>query len=99
VRAAYLVGCDRRHERVRNELGIGLRGEGNLLQAAPGVYAATISTVGIPIGNGPGKGAITDVADDRDVPDHADSRGTDLHSIVDRTRTWRDSSSGPSACP
>ncbi|HXM80771.1 MAG TPA: FAD-dependent monooxygenase [Burkholderiales bacterium] len=64
VRAAYLVGCDGGASRVRNELGIGLRGEGNLLQLRQALYCCDDLYDRIPIGNGPGKGRHYHVADD-----------------------------------
>jgi len=63
VRAAYLVGCDGGASRVRQELGIGLRGEGNLLQLRQALYYCDELYDRIPIGNGPGKGRHYHVAD------------------------------------
>src|SRR6266481_1688027 len=64
VRAAYLVGCDGGASRVRNELGIALRGESNLLQLRQALYRCDDLYDRIPIGNGPGKGRHYHVADD-----------------------------------
>jgi 2-polyprenyl-6-methoxyphenol hydroxylase-like FAD-dependent oxidoreductase len=65
VRAAYLIGCDGGASRVRQELGIGLRGEGNLLQLRQALYSCDDLYDRIPIGNGPGKGRHYHVADDQ----------------------------------
>ena len=65
VRAAYLAGCDGGASRVRQELGIGLRGEGNLLQLRQALYSCDDLYDRIPIGNGPGKGRHYHVADDQ----------------------------------
>ena len=50
----YLVGCDGGASTVRKQLGIKLRGEGNLLQLRQALYyAATICYDKLPIGPGP----------------------------------------------
>src|SRR2546428_757881 len=78
VRAAYLVGCDGGASRVRQELGIGLRGEGNLLQLRQALYCCDDLYERIPIGNGPGKGRHYHVADD----------SATLLIMQDSTRHW-----------
>jgi len=78
LRAAYLVGCDGGASRVRNELGIGLRGEGNLLQLRQALYCCDDLYERIPIGNGPGKGRHYHVADDSAM----------LLIMQDSTRHW-----------
>ena len=78
VRAAYLVGCDGGASRVRDELGIGLRGEGNLLQLRQALYCCDDLYDRIPIGNGPGKGRHYHVADD----------SATLLIMQDSTRHW-----------
>jgi len=78
LRAAYLVGCDGGASRVRNELGIGLRGEGNLLQLRQALYCCDDLYERIPIGNGPGKGRHYHVADD----------SATLLIMQDSTRHW-----------
>src|SRR5437899_6172719 len=78
LRAAYLVGCDGGASRVRNELGIGLRGEGNLLQLRQALYRCDALYDRIPIGNGPGKGRHYHVADD----------SATLLIMQDSTRHW-----------
>ena len=78
LRAAYLVGCDGGASRVRHELGIGLRGEGNLLQLRQALYSCSDLYERIPIGNGPGKGRHYHVADD----------SATLLIMQDSTRHW-----------
>lgn len=63
IRAAYLVGCDGGASPVRKQLGIKLRGEGNLLQLRQALYYCEELFDKIPIGNGPGKGRHYHVAD------------------------------------
>jgi 2-polyprenyl-6-methoxyphenol hydroxylase-like FAD-dependent oxidoreductase len=63
IRAAYLVGCDGGSSPVRKELGIKLRGEGNILQLRQALYHCEELYDRIPIGNGPGKGRHYHVAD------------------------------------
>jgi 2-polyprenyl-6-methoxyphenol hydroxylase-like FAD-dependent oxidoreductase len=65
LRAAYLVGCDGGASPVRKQLGIPLRGEGNLLELRQALYRCDELFDRIPIGNGPGKGRHYHVADDR----------------------------------
>src|SRR5438034_1340099 len=64
--------------RVRHELGIGLRGEGNLLQLRQALYSCSDLYERIPIGNGPGKGRHYHVADD----------SATLLIMQDSTRHW-----------
>ncbi len=78
LRAAYLVGCDGGASRVRNELGIGLRGEANLLRLRQALYCCDDLYERIPIGNGPGKGRHYHVADD----------SATLLIMQDSTRHW-----------
>ena len=63
IRAAYLVGCDGGASPVRKQLGIKLRGEGNILQLRQALYYCEELFDKIPIGNGPGKGRHYHVAD------------------------------------
>jgi len=65
IRARYLVGCDGGASPVRKELGIQLRGEGNLLRLHQALYHAPDLFDRIPIGNGPGKGRHYHIADDQ----------------------------------
>src|SRR5262249_27618126 len=65
VRAQYVVGCDGGSSPVRKQLGIQLRGEGNLLRLHQGLYYAPDLFHRIPIGDGPGPGRHYHIADDR----------------------------------
>ena len=65
LRAAYVVGCDGGASPVRKQLGIPLRGEGNLLELRQALYRCDELFDRIPIGNGPGRGRHYHVADDR----------------------------------
>lgn len=63
IRARYIVGCDGGASPVRKQLGIHLRGEGNLLRLHQGLYYAPDLFDQIPIGDGPGKGRHYHIAD------------------------------------
>ena len=65
IRAAYLVGCDGGASAVRKELGIGLSGEGNLLELRQALFRCDELFERLPIGNGPGPGRHYHVADDK----------------------------------
>jgi 2-polyprenyl-6-methoxyphenol hydroxylase-like FAD-dependent oxidoreductase len=65
MRAAYVVGCDGGASAVRKQLGIRLRGEGNLLELRQALYRCDDLFDRIPIGDGPGHGRHYHVADDR----------------------------------
>ena len=54
IGAQYLVGCDGGASAVRKQLGIQLRGEGNLLRLHQALYYAPDLFDRIPIRNGPG---------------------------------------------
>jgi len=56
IRAAYLVGCDGGASRVRKQLNIRLRGEGNLARLRQGLYRCDELYNRLPLGAGPGKG-------------------------------------------
>jgi 2-polyprenyl-6-methoxyphenol hydroxylase-like FAD-dependent oxidoreductase len=56
IRAAYLVGCDGGASRVRKQLDIRLRGEGNLARLRQGLYRCDELYDRVPLGPGPGKG-------------------------------------------
>jgi len=85
IRGAYLVGCDGGASPVRKELGIRLRGEGNLLELRQALYRCEDLFDKIPIGNGPGKGRHYHVADDRAtfLIMQDSTRHFTLHSVVD----------------
>jgi len=65
IRAAYLVGCDGGASAVRKELGIGLSGEGNLLELRQALFRCDELFDRLPIGDGPGRGRHYHVADDK----------------------------------
>jgi 2-polyprenyl-6-methoxyphenol hydroxylase-like FAD-dependent oxidoreductase len=85
IRAAYLVGCDGGASAVRKELGIKLRGEGNLLALRQALFRCDELFDNIPIGNGPGKGRHYHVADDKatQLIIQDSTRHWTLHAIVD----------------
>jgi 2-polyprenyl-6-methoxyphenol hydroxylase-like FAD-dependent oxidoreductase len=63
IRARFVVGCDGGSSPVRKQLGIQLRGEGNLLRLHQALYHAPDLFDRIPIGDGPGKGRHYHIAD------------------------------------
>ena len=63
ITASYIVGCDGGGSAVRRHLGIGLRGEGNLLELYQALYYCPALFDMIPIGPGPGKGRHYHIAD------------------------------------
>lgn len=63
IRAAYLVGCDGGASAVRKQLGIRLRGEGNLMEFRQALFHCPDLFDRIPIGPGPGRGRHYHVAD------------------------------------
>jgi 2-polyprenyl-6-methoxyphenol hydroxylase-like FAD-dependent oxidoreductase len=65
IRTAYLVGCDGGASAVRKELGIGLSGEGNLLELRQALFRCDELFARLPIGDGPGHGRHYHVADDK----------------------------------
>lgn len=85
LRAAYLVGCDGGASPVRKELGIGLRGEGNMLALRQALYRCDELFDRLPIGDGPAKGRHYHVADDKatQLIMQDSTRHWTLHSIVD----------------
>ncbi|MBB3595820.1 2-polyprenyl-6-methoxyphenol hydroxylase-like FAD-dependent oxidoreductase [Rhizobium sp. BK529] len=62
-RAKYVVGCDGGTSPVRKQLGIKLRGEGNLLHLRQALYYSEELYSRIPLGDGPGRGRHYHVAD------------------------------------
>lgn len=85
LRANYLVGCDGGASPVRRELGIKLRGEGNLLELRQALYRCDDLFDRLPIGGGPGKGRHYHVADDKAtfLIMQDSTRHWTLHSVVD----------------
>lgn len=85
IRGKYLVGCDGGASPVRKQLGIRLRGEGNLLQLRQALYRSDELFDRIPLGNGPGHGRHYHVADDRAsflIMQDSTQHWT-LHAVVD----------------
>jgi 2-polyprenyl-6-methoxyphenol hydroxylase-like FAD-dependent oxidoreductase len=82
VRALYLVGCDGGASPIRKQLGIGLAGDGNLLELRQALYRCDNLYDRIPIG----KGRHYHVADDRStqliVQDS--TRHFTLHGVVEQ---------------
>jgi hypothetical protein len=63
ITAQYVVGCDGGSSAVRRQLGIQLRGEGNLLELYQALYYCPDLFDMIPIASGPGKGRHYHIAD------------------------------------
>jgi 2-polyprenyl-6-methoxyphenol hydroxylase-like FAD-dependent oxidoreductase len=88
-RAAYLVGCDGGASAVRKELGIGLSGEGNLLELRQALFRCDELFERLPIGQGPsqgpGHGRHYHVADDKAtfLIMQDSTRHWTLHSVLD----------------
>src|SRR5262245_1650203 len=85
IRARYVVGCDGGSSLVRKQLGIQLRGEGNLLRLHQGLYYAPDLFDRIPIGNGPGRGRHYHIADAQStflIMQDSTKHWT-LHAVVD----------------
>jgi 2-polyprenyl-6-methoxyphenol hydroxylase-like FAD-dependent oxidoreductase len=85
IRAAYLAGCDGGASTVRKQLGIRLRGEGNLLELRQALFHCEDLFGRIPIGNGPGKGRHYHVADavNSFLILQDSTRHFTLHAVVD----------------
>lgn len=64
IRSAYLAGCDGGGSPVRQQLGIKLRGEGNLLGLRQALFRCDELVDRLPIGNGPTRGRHYHVADE-----------------------------------
>lgn len=86
IRAAYLVGCDGGASTVRRQLGVKLRGEGNLLELRQALYRCDELFDKIPIGDGPGRGRHYHVADDHStfLIMQDSTRHWTLHAVVER---------------
>ena len=101
IRAAYLVGCDGGSSTVRQQLGIALRGEGDLLRLRQALYRCDELFDRIPIGNGPGKGRHYHVADDRAtfLIMQDSTRHWTLHAVAERDADMAAAvRAAPSAC-
>jgi 2-polyprenyl-6-methoxyphenol hydroxylase-like FAD-dependent oxidoreductase len=86
VRARYIVGCDGGSSAVRRQLGIQLRGEGNLLRLHQALYRCPTLYDRIPIGEGPGRGRHYHVADGQAtfLIMQDSTRHWTLHAVVER---------------
>ncbi|MCG6877455.1 MAG: FAD-dependent monooxygenase [Betaproteobacteria bacterium] len=86
IRAAYLVGCDGGSSTVRQQLGIALHGEGDLLRLRQALFRCDELFDRIPLGDGPGKGRHYHVADDRAtfLIMQDSTRHWTLHAVVER---------------
>jgi len=86
IRAAYLVGCDGGSSTVRQQLGIALQGEGDLLRLRQALFRCDELFDRIPLGDGPGKGRHYHVADDRAtfLIMQDSTRHWTLHAVVER---------------
>lgn len=85
IRTAYLVGCDGGASAVRKELGVGLSGEGNLLELRQALFRCDELFDRLPIGKGPGRGRHYHVADDKAtflIMQDSTKHWT-LHSVLD----------------
>src|SRR5580692_2361632 len=56
IRASYLVGCDGGASQIRKQLGIQLRGEGNLAKLRQALFRCDELYDRLPLGIGPGRG-------------------------------------------
>jgi 2-polyprenyl-6-methoxyphenol hydroxylase-like FAD-dependent oxidoreductase len=56
IEAAYLVGCDGGASQIRKQLGIQLRGEGNITKLRQALYLCDELYDRLPLGTGPGRG-------------------------------------------
>ncbi len=63
IRAQYVVGCDGGSSAVRRQLGIALRGEGDIMRLCQALYFCPELYDRMPIGPGPGHGRHYHVAD------------------------------------
>ena len=85
IRACYIVGCDGGASLVRKQLGIQLRGEGNLLRLHQALFYARDLYDRIPIGPGPGRGRHYHIADAQStflIMQDSTKHWT-LHAVVD----------------
>jgi 2-polyprenyl-6-methoxyphenol hydroxylase-like FAD-dependent oxidoreductase len=86
IHARFIVGCDGGGSAVRKQLGIQLRGEGNLLRLHQALVHCPALYDRIPIGEGPGHGRHYHVADGQAtflIMQDSTKHWT-LHAVVDR---------------
>src|SRR5262245_39131587 len=86
IRTQYVVGCDGGSSPVRKQLGIQLRGEGNLLRLYQALYYAPDLFDRLPIGDGPGKGRHYHIADAQStfLIMQDSTRHWTLHAVVEQ---------------
>jgi 2-polyprenyl-6-methoxyphenol hydroxylase-like FAD-dependent oxidoreductase len=86
IDARFVVGCDGGSSAVRKQLGIPLRGEGNLLRLVQALFFCPALYGMIPIGPGPGRGRHYHVADGQStflIMQDSTKHWT-LHAVVER---------------
>jgi 2-polyprenyl-6-methoxyphenol hydroxylase-like FAD-dependent oxidoreductase len=86
IRASYIVGCDGGASRIRKQLGVQLRGEGNLLRLHQALYHAPDLFDRIPIDGGPGHGRHYHIADGQStfLIMQDSTRHWTLHAVVEK---------------
>ena len=86
IRAQYLVACDGGGSTVRQQLGIALEGEGDILRLRQALYRCDELFGRIPLGAGPGRGRHYHVADDQAtfLIMQDSTRHWTLHATVER---------------
>jgi 2-polyprenyl-6-methoxyphenol hydroxylase-like FAD-dependent oxidoreductase len=86
LRASWLVGCDGGASLVRKQVGIPLRGEGDLLRLTQALYHCPDLYDRLPIGDGPGRGRHYHMADDQAtfLIMQDSTRHWTLHAVVER---------------
>jgi 2-polyprenyl-6-methoxyphenol hydroxylase-like FAD-dependent oxidoreductase len=91
LRASYLAGCDGGASPVRRQLGIRLRGEGNLLQLRQALYRCDALFERLPMGPGPGRGRHYHVADNQAsfLIMQDSTRHWTLHAVVDSNEAMK----------
>jgi 2-polyprenyl-6-methoxyphenol hydroxylase-like FAD-dependent oxidoreductase len=86
ISARFIVGCDGGASAVRKQLGIQLRGEGDILRLYQALYYCPALYDMIPIGPGPGRGRHYHIADGQStflIMQDSTKHWT-LHAVVDR---------------
>src|SRR5262245_34872711 len=86
IHARYLVGCDGGGSIVRQQLGIKLQGEGDILRLRQALYRCDELFDRIPLGSGPGRGRHYHVADAHStfLIMQDSTRHWTLHAVVER---------------
>lgn len=86
IRSQFLVGCDGGGSTVRQQLGIALEGEGDILRLRQALYRCDELFERLPLGPGPGRGRHYHVADDKAtfLIMQDSTRHWTLHATVER---------------